>query len=80
MISRRQLLTAMASTPLVSMLGTGTAHALPDSDYKALVCVFLFGGNDGFNMLVRAITHTMMSTRPLVLLLLFRKHLYCLCH
>ncbi|GAL20035.1 hypothetical protein JCM19235_4235 [Vibrio maritimus] len=52
MISRRQLLAAMASTPLVSMLGTGTAHALPNSDYKALVCVFLFGGNDGFNMLV----------------------------
>ncbi|WP_394152552.1 DUF1501 domain-containing protein [Vibrio maritimus] len=52
MISRRHLLAAMASTPIVSMLGTGTAHALPDGDYKALVCVFLFGGNDGFNMLV----------------------------
>jgi uncharacterized protein (DUF1501 family) len=52
MISRRQLLAAMATTPLVSMMGTGTAHALPNSDYKALVCVFLFGGNDGFNMLI----------------------------
>ncbi len=52
MISRRQLLAAMASTPLVSMMGTGSAHALPNNDYKALVCVFLFGGNDGFNMLV----------------------------
>ncbi|MCL9774778.1 DUF1501 domain-containing protein [Vibrio methylphosphonaticus] len=52
MISRRQLLAAMASTPLVSVMGTGTAHALPNNDYKALVCVFLFGGNDGFNMLI----------------------------
>lgn len=52
MISRRQLLAAMASTPLVSMMGTGSANALPNNDYKALVCVFLFGGNDGFNMLI----------------------------
>lgn len=52
MISRRQLLAAMASTPIVSMMGTGSAHALPNNDYKALVCVFMFGGNDGFNMLV----------------------------
>jgi uncharacterized protein (DUF1501 family) len=28
----------------------GTAAALPD--YKALVCVFLFGGNDSYNMVV----------------------------
>ncbi|UPR46308.1 DUF1501 domain-containing protein [Vibrio cyclitrophicus] len=52
MISRRQLLAAMASTPIVSMMGTSSAHALPNNDYKALVCVFLFGGNDGFNMVV----------------------------
>ncbi|QFT13058.1 DUF1501 domain-containing protein [Vibrio sp. THAF190c] len=52
MISRRQLLAAMASTPIVSMIGTSSAYALPNNDYKALVCVFLFGGNDGFNMLV----------------------------
>lgn len=52
MISRRQLLAAMASTPIISMMGTGSAHALPNNDYKALVCVFLFGGNDGFNMLI----------------------------
>jgi uncharacterized protein (DUF1501 family) len=31
------------------LLGTGTAHA---ADYKALVCVFLYGGNDGMNMVV----------------------------
>ncbi|MDR9825624.1 DUF1501 domain-containing protein [Vibrio sp. FNV 38] len=52
MISRRQLLAAMASTPIVSMMGTGSAYAQPNNDYRALVCVFLFGGNDGFNMLV----------------------------
>ncbi|MGR5502024.1 DUF1501 domain-containing protein [Vibrio sp. DNB22_10_4] len=52
MISRRQLLAAMATTPVVSMMGIGSAHALPTNDYKALVCVFLFGGNDGFNMLI----------------------------
>lgn len=52
MISRRQLLGAMASAPLVSMMGTGAVHAQPNSEYKALVCVFLFGGNDGYNMLI----------------------------
>ncbi|QIA65042.1 DUF1501 domain-containing protein [Vibrio astriarenae] len=52
MITRRQLLAAMASTPVLSMMGTGSVNAMPDNDYKALVCVFLFGGNDGFNMLV----------------------------
>jgi uncharacterized protein (DUF1501 family) len=29
-----------------------TAHAQPAADYKALVCVFLFGGNDSNNMIV----------------------------
>lgn len=29
-----------------------TAHAAPFTDYKALVSVFLFGGNDAFNMVV----------------------------
>ena len=31
------------------MLGTRPAHA---ADYKALVCVFLYGGNDGLNTIV----------------------------
>lgn len=31
------------------LLGTGTAHA---AGYKALVCVFLYGGNDGLNTIV----------------------------
>lgn len=28
------------------------ALTIPDGSYKALVCIFLFGGNDAFNMLV----------------------------
>ncbi|WP_087016379.1 DUF1501 domain-containing protein [Thaumasiovibrio subtropicus] len=52
MITRRELLAAMAATPMISMMGTGGATAAPGTEYKALVCVFLFGGNDGFNMLI----------------------------
>ena len=41
----------LAATP-----GTGftqvVSQSAPFSDYKALVCVFMFGGNDAFNMLV----------------------------
>ena len=55
--NRRQFLkaggasAAFASTPgLAFAQGVGTAAPFPD--YKALVCVFLFGGNDSFNMLV----------------------------
>src|SRR5262245_12656604 len=33
-------------------LGQVTAHAQAASDYKALVCVFFFGGNDSNNMVV----------------------------
>lgn len=42
---------AFASTPGLAysqVIGT----AAPFDDYRALVCVFLFGGNDSFNMLV----------------------------
>ena len=31
------------------LLGTRAAHA---ADYKALVCIFMYGGNDGMNMVV----------------------------
>lgn len=55
-ITRRQILKAgaaatFAATPGVTFaqgIGTGA----PFNDYKALVCVFLFGGNDSFNLLV----------------------------
>ncbi len=38
-----------AGSPLNLLLGTGTAHA---ADYRALVCVYLYGGNDGLNTIV----------------------------
>lgn len=51
---RRQLLDCLGAAGLLSALGQ-MAHAAQDTataDYKALVCVFLFGGNDGNHMLV----------------------------
>ena len=55
-LSRREFLQAtgagvVAASPVVGL----TQMATPTgsfSDYRALVCVFLFGGNDSFNMLV----------------------------
>ena len=41
---------ATAST--LERFGAITAHAQAASDYKALVCIFLFGGNDSNNMIV----------------------------
>lgn len=41
-----------ASLDLVSL--AARAQTAPPSDYKALVCVFLFGGNDGNNVLIPA--------------------------
>ena len=60
--SRRRFLShagtaAVASSPLFSSLLTmgmqkkAQAATIPGNDYKALVCVFLAGGNDSFNML-----------------------------
>jgi uncharacterized protein (DUF1501 family) len=52
--NRRQLLrtglssAALASLPITQVYGQSGGFG----DYKALVCVFLFGGNDSFNMLV----------------------------
>ncbi|MEQ1898822.1 MAG: DUF1501 domain-containing protein [Vicinamibacterales bacterium] len=52
-ISRRQLLTTMGGTALLSFLGRMNALAQnTPPDYKALVCVFLAGGNDGHNTIV----------------------------
>ena len=53
--SRRQFLQASGAGAAVSsfglnLAGLSSALAAPDySDYKALVCVFLFGGNDAHN-------------------------------
>lgn len=44
-----------ASSSLVGTLGSlaaSKAFAADSDDYRALVCVFLFGGNDSYNMLV----------------------------
>ena len=55
-LKRRQFL-KMASTAAASGMGLGTlahlgAAAQSATDYKALVCLFMFGGNDGNNMVV----------------------------
>ena len=65
-LSRRQFLgqaacAAVTATPLISTLlnlsmtnalAAGSLPSSPVSDYKALVCILLAGGNDSFNMLV----------------------------
>ena len=61
-ISRRQFIgqancaavgTASLLSSLLSLrLTAGAASASNFTDYKALVCLFLNGGNDSFNMLV----------------------------
>lgn len=53
--SRRSLLrifSGAASAMAVARLGGMSALAQAASDYRALVCVFLFGGNDSHNMIV----------------------------
>src|SRR5258708_9450729 len=59
--SRRHFLTlgarALAAIGAASLAGrlsqvSGLAQTSCPSDYKALVCVFLFGGNDGNNMVI----------------------------
>jgi len=53
-ISRRDFLSglgALGAAAAVGRLGGRTARA-GTSDYRALVCVFLFGGNDGNNLVV----------------------------
>lgn len=54
-LNRRQFLRlsgATASIGLLNGIGLSSAHAADVSDYRALVCVFLGGGNDGFNWVV----------------------------
>ncbi|MEP7330063.1 MAG: DUF1501 domain-containing protein [Betaproteobacteria bacterium] len=50
---RRRLLQALAGSGLLAMLERNCALAQGAMDYKALVCVFMVGGNDGENTLVR---------------------------
>ena len=43
---------ALAGGAALGQLGLLAARAAPATDYKALVCVFLYGGNDANNMIV----------------------------
>ena len=43
---------ALAGSAALAQLGLLAAKAAPANDYKALVCVFLYGGNDANNMIV----------------------------
>lgn len=44
---------ACALMPQLELVGRAfAADPLPGSDYRALVCIFLFGGSDSFNMLI----------------------------
>jgi uncharacterized protein (DUF1501 family) len=59
-ITRRRLLQGVAGVGAVSAVGTmdgmglsaALAQTAPASDYKALVCLFLYGGNDANNLVV----------------------------
>ena len=57
-MNRRRFLqsaSALGALPIVPQF-ISSAHAADVSGYKALVCVFLFGGNDSHNMVVPATT------------------------
>ena len=43
---------SLAGTAALGQLGVLAAHAATSSDYKALVCIFLYGGNDANNTIV----------------------------
>jgi uncharacterized protein (DUF1501 family) len=52
-LRRTALATAYAGTPFAATLGTiGEVAAQTATDYKALVCIFLFGGNDQSNTII----------------------------
>ena len=53
MITRREFLHLTASLGMLTAVGKlDLAQAGPVQDYKALVCLFMFGGNDGHNVVV----------------------------
>jgi uncharacterized protein (DUF1501 family) len=43
---------AAAAPIALNMAAIGSAAAQSASDYKALVCIFMFGGNDSLNMVL----------------------------
>lgn len=53
-LQRRQLLKWAAASGLLAAIDRRNALAQSASDYKALVCIYLGGGNDGENTLIRS--------------------------
>ena len=51
--TRRRLLQALAASGFLGFVERNVAQAQGAPDYKALVCVFQLGGNDGENTLIR---------------------------
>ena len=47
-----KVMAAAAGTPMMGNLMQAAYAAGPYNDYRALVCVFLFGGNDAHNMII----------------------------
>ena len=47
-----KMMAAAAGTPMMGSLMQAAYAAGPFNDYKALVCVFLFGGNDSQNLVI----------------------------
>jgi len=47
-----QQASATAAAPMLASLGMNQALAQSAQDYRALVCIFMFGGNDGNNLLI----------------------------
>jgi len=45
-------LTGSAAPLTLNLLAAGTAAAQTAPDYKAIVCLFMFGGNDAYNMVL----------------------------
>lgn len=50
---RRRLLKSFAATGLLAAVARNNALAQTAPDYKALVCIYLQGGNDGENTIIR---------------------------
>ncbi|MEM9054359.1 MAG: hypothetical protein AAGB16_03455, partial [Pseudomonadota bacterium] len=55
--NRRQFFKAMGASAMATAAYTGrpgffSAHAADTTGYKALVCVFLFGGIDNYDLLI----------------------------
>ena len=55
-VARRRFLTAAAASGLLGAVERQVAWAATAPDYKALVCIFQQGGNDGENTLIRSDT------------------------